>query len=472
MGRGMKGLVTLVVIATLGLAAALVVRYFLQPGPLGRLVLAAGGSDGAYHQLALTYEKELARNGIKLELRDDVQGWQLLQKLKDDNSGIDGGIIKGGFLGSLTGRLASVRARNNHDDNVANTRSIGRLFLEPIWVFTRGDLPIESLRDLEGKKILTGGRESGARRVAMTLLHANGVNTENSVLIAEELTDEAKVLLSGQADAAVLVLPPEADRIQRLLRIPQIRLMNFAPEADAYVSRFPALTKVVLFRGAVEFDPVVPSADITLLASSAALIVRDELHPALASILAHAVITSPKSPVDKAGDPVLFHKAGQYPTADDPEYQVSPEVRLVYKTGELPFLLRVLAPLNQRFGLPFSFATSANAYGLQTVLLLIPALTILLPLARFVPFVYRWAVRQRLLYWYRELKGLERSLERSVSRDDLIKKLDEIDRIDLGVRRIRVPLEFSDQLYDLRGHIDLVQRSISKQLEPPRMAAE
>ena len=105
--------------------------------------------------------------------------------------------------------------------------------------------------------------------------------------------------------------------------------------------------------------------DITLLATSPALIVRDELNPALASLLAHAVISNPKSPFDRTGDPVLFHRAGQFPTIDDPEYEVSRDIRLVYRSGELPFLLRVLAPLNERLHIPFSVTTFASAYGVQ-----------------------------------------------------------------------------------------------------------
>ncbi|MEI9901140.1 MAG: hypothetical protein WDN31_14460 [Hyphomicrobium sp.] len=50
--------------------------------------------------------------------------------------------------------------------------------------------------------------------------------------------------------------------------------MNFALEADSYANRFPALTKVMLNRGAVEFEPLLPADDITLLATSAALVVR------------------------------------------------------------------------------------------------------------------------------------------------------------------------------------------------------
>jgi hypothetical protein len=38
--------------------------------------------------------------------------------------------------------------------------------------------------------------------------------------------------------------------------------------------------------------------------------------------------------------------------------------------------------------------------------------------------------------------------------------LHELDRIDAAVSRASVPLPFSDQLYDLRAHIDLVRRRL------------
>lgn len=461
-------------VAIIGLIVAVGLLVWSWPRVEGRIVLATGGSDGAYELLASTYQHELADNGVTLELRPELQGPEIFRGLHEAGAGrIDGGIVKGGLMASLTGRLASVKARSRHETEAANTESVGRLFLEPIWVFTRGSLPITSLRDLVGHRILTGARQSGSRRIVLQLLRANGVNSNNSTLADQELTDDGHALTSGEADAAILILPAEAERIQKLLRVPDIRLMDFSPEAGAYTSRFPALSKVVLYQGCVEFEPLIPSADITLLATSAALVVRNDLHPALVALLAHAVIHNPKSSFDTSGDPVLFYRAGQFPTADDPEYDVSKEVRLAYKTGELPFLLRFLAPLNHRFGLPFSLTTFANAYGVQTVLLLIPALTIILPLVRLAPSVYRWAVRQRLLYWYHELKVLERSLDLvPASGDQSMRMVQEIERIDAAVRRIHVPREFYDRLYDLRVHIDLVQRRISQRRPVTSVAAE
>jgi uncharacterized protein len=458
-------------------AAALIglVAYFgvvgSAPAPTGRIMLATGGSDGAYNDLLKTYTAELNRNGIRLRLRNDLEGADALKAMLDDKTGVQGAVIKGGFIGSLTGRLASVKARDRHERESAKLRSLGRLFLEPIWVFTRGSLPIESLRDLTGKRILTGVRQSGGRRVAIQLLRANGVNSENAVLVNEELTDDARALVSGEADAAFLILPPESDRIQKLLRVRGIRLMNFAGEVDAYTGRFPSLSKAFMHRGSVEFEPVIPSADITLLATSAALVVRSDIDPALASLLAHAVIRSPKQGFDRAGDPILFYRAGEFPNANDPELDVMNDARLVYKSGELPFWLRIMAPFNTRASIPFSATSFVHAHGTK-LLVLIPLIAVLVPLSRVLPAIYVWSVRRRLIYWYRQLKALERRLDGGATKFDPALLQDELERIDAAVRRIRVPLYFANQLYDLRGHIDLVRQRLMIRPGPLRIAAE
>ena len=48
---------------------------------------------------------------------------------------------------------------------------------------------------------------------------------------------------------------------------------------------------------------------------------------------------------------------------------------------------------------------------------------------------------------------------------NLAEKQAELERIDTAVSRIRVPLPFADQAYDLRVHIELVGRRLA-QREP------
>jgi len=472
-----------VLAAGLGVASLAVVHNSHQLDREGKIVIAA--SNAQYVELAERYRNELRKFGVDVQVRSTtrfkgkdgksslrpLEGRLALRALVDDDSGITAAFVKGDLVGSLQGRLATEQQKGRHAE-YSKLRSVGRLFYEPVWVFTRGDLPITTLRDLKGKRILIGARDSGARGIARQLLKANGVvENENATFIDEDLPADAAPLVSGAADAAIIVIAADTDRIQDLLRVRNIRLMDFTPEADAYTNRFPALTKVVLRQGAVEFDPLLPSDDITLLSTSVALVVRPDMQPALVSLLMHAVVHHPKPGFDKNGDPVLFYKAGEFPSGSDPEFEVSPDARVVYRSGELPFMLRLIAPLNHRAGVPFAYTSFISAHAAKLVLL-IPLLAVILPLFRAVPALYVWMIRRRLNYWYRQLKMLEKSLDSGGAIYDADTLQAELERIDLHVRRIQVPLYFSHELYDLRGHIDLVRQRLSARPAALRMAAE
>jgi len=433
---------------------------------VSHIVVATGGSEGLYDELAQTYKRELEPFGVALDLRPDLDGFFTLKALVIDNTA-QAGFVKGGFVGGLTGRLATDDDRTYHDKDVSVLRSVGRLFAEPIWVFTRKSDHITALRDLKGKRIFIGTKASGVRKVSAHLLKASGVDTTNAKELEEDLPADARPLLNGEIDAAILLLPPESATIQKLLRNTDIKLMNFAGEADAYANRFSYLTKVVLHQGAVELSPDVPEADLVLLSTEAALVVRKDLNPSLVTLLTHTVFNNPKPGFDKFGDPILFYRAGDYPSAHDPEFEIAADAKAMQQSRELPFLLRELGPWNARMGLPFAITAFANEHGNQLILLAIPLLTVLFPLIRVAPAAYNWAGRRRLLYWYRRLKQLELRLDGSPNTAEIVSAQTELERIDAAVARIRVPIAFTSQLYDLRLHINLVRQRLS--LPPARI---
>jgi len=471
-----------VLAAGLGVGALAIVHNSQLADQQGRIVIAAGNPQ--YAELANRYRDDLRQYGVEVEVRRTtrvkdkegrstlrpLEGRLTLRALVDDDSGLTAAFVKGDLVGSLQGRLASEKQKGRHAE-YSKLRSVGRLFYEPVWVFTRGDLPINTLRDLKGKRIILGTRDSGSRGIARQLLNANGVIGNAATYIDEELPADAAPLLSGAADAAIVVLAADTDRIQRLLRVPNIRLMDFTLEADAYTNRFPALSKVVLRQGAVEFDPLLPTDDITLLSTTVALVVRPDMQPALVSLLTHAVVHNPKSGFDKNGDPVLFYRAGEFPSGSDPEFEVANEARVVYKSGELPVVLKTLAPKAYSMGVPFAYTAYMNTHW-TTLVGLLGVLALLLPLTRALPALYVWMVRRRLVYWYRQLKALERNLDSGGASYDAGALQAEFERIETHVRQIRVPLYYANQLYDLRGHIDLVRQRLAETPMRPRMAAE
>src|SRR5262249_2393259 len=246
-------------------------------------------------------------------------------------------------------------------------------------------------------------------------------------------------------------LADAAEAEQRSRR--RLQLMNFEAEADAYTVRFPFFSKVDLPRGAISFEPDIPADPVTLLATTVALLVDKnwaEQNPSLIKVLTDAVIHNPRIGIDeKTQKPFLFQRNGQFPSLDDPEFKVSEVAQSVYKSGELPFLLSRTAKMSER--VPFAVAAYLDTHGTIQGLSLIAFITILVPLTPSIPALYNWTVRRRILYWYRRLQALEQKLayETRVAAPAYA-SMPEIDRIDAAVRRIRVPLNFTDQYYELR----------------------
>ena len=89
----------------------------------------------------------------------------------------------------------------------------------------------------------------------------------------------------GRIDAAFIIAAESAPVVQVLLRSPGVKVMSFS-QADAYQRRFPFLTKLTLPQGVADLVRDYPPQDVTLLAPTANVIVRDDLHPALQTLAA------------------------------------------------------------------------------------------------------------------------------------------------------------------------------------------
>ena len=404
--------------------------------------MAAAGKGSPYYLLAEQYRKFFARNGITLEIRETAGSIENLRLLQDGASGV--------ALGFLQGGIASAR-------DAPGLRSIGRLFYEPLWVFYRGDQPMDRLTQLAGKRVLVGPAGGGTNQLATRLLAANGVTASTATLIAMELPDYVDALETDKADAGFLVLAPDARTIARLFASPHVHLMSLA-QAEAYSQRFPYLSRVEIKQGVVDFAQNIPPADSAVVATMAALVVRDDLQPALVNLMTQAVLDVHARPViGPNGEAPLLSRATEFPVTADAEFPLAPEAARVYKSGP-PFLQRYM---------PFWLATLLD----RLVVLLIPLIGLCLPLMRFAPMLYTWRQRSRITRWYGELRAVESTIGRGSGADEFARAFAQIDRIEAAVDQMSVPLGFSNQVYDLREHIILVRgrlATIQKQAQAPR----
>jgi hypothetical protein len=260
------------------------------------------------------------------------------------------------------------------------------------------------------------------------------------------LPDYVDALESDKADAGFLVLGPEARSIERLLSSPKVRLLSMS-QADAYAQRFPFLSRLDLKEGVVDFGRNIPPADTIMVAATAGVLIRDDLHSALANLMTQTLIEVHSKPVvDANGEAAIFGRAAAFPIGDDPEFPLADESRRVYRSG---------APFLQRY-LPFWLATLFD----RTVVLLVPILGLAFPLMRLAPMLYNWRVRRGIVHWYGELKKVEDGVRSDASPEQVAQAAADIDRIEASVNEITLPLGFTNQLYDLLGHIDVVRRRL------------
>jgi hypothetical protein len=75
---------------------------------------------------------------------------------------------------------------------------------------------------------------------------------------------------------------------------------------------------------------------------------------------------------------------------------------------------------------------------------LVAAVAIGFPLFHFLPQIYNWLTRRRLIYWYAQLKALEASFEASPDVGNLTERQAAVERIEEAVSHIRIPLTLSN----------------------------
>jgi len=422
------------------LAAALLwgAYQWLQPSPPRRVVLATGVDQGAYAEFGKRYAAALARHGITVELRHTQGSAENLALLRAD-SGVDIAFVQGG---TRPQPAAAAGDGDGAGDDDPGLRSLGRMFHEPVWLFYRqdslrrrtGGAAITRLPQLAGATVNVGAPGSGVTPLVQALLAANRMEPGTVTLQQQATTPAVVDLLAGRIDAVVLASAPESLMVQMLLQTPGIGLFDVA-QAEAYSRRFPVLSPVLLPRGVVDLSRDLPPADVRLLAPTASLVARQDLHPALVQLFVQAA-------QQVHGGAGWFQRKGDFPNAADSEWPLAPEAQRFYRSGP---------PWLQRF-LPFWLANLADRMWLA----LLAIVAVLIPLARVLPPVYEFRIRRRVFRWYAQLRAVDEAVGRRPAAD-----LDaELDALETNVGRVTVPLSYADELYSLRSHIDMVRQRV------------
>ena len=421
-GRLIAGLAAL----SFAIGASWIALEYLVPSPPFSVTIATGRKGTTFDYFGERYRARFAHAGVELNVRETAGALENFRLLRDPKSNVQIAFTTGGI---------------SNRTQAPELRSMGLIFNVPFWIFYSSRQSLDNLTQLKGKRIAVGPEGSGARYDAERILGRANIDAKTATLLPLAGDGAVEALKDGTADAALLVGGSSAPSVESLLNNPKIRLMNLS-SADAFTRVFPDLVRLVLPKEVVQLDPPNPPTDITLVGTTAKVLIRDDLHPAIIQLLAETL-------KEEHGGAGLFQRSGEFPAIDDPEFAVPSVAVDYYRNG--PSLLAKYLPL------------WTTTYAQRTIAFLVAALAIVFPAFGFAPRLYEWFVRQRFRQLYQRLRAIENALQENVTAanaEALQAELDDIDR-----STITVPMRHSDLYFMLRYHLD---RTRSRLIEARR----
>ena len=407
-----------------------VITYQYVGAPPPKIVrMATGAKNGAYYAFAQQYARLLAKDAIVLEVVSTAGSVENLSLLK--NGRVSLALVQGG---SAT------------FDDKQRLQSLGSLFLEPVWVFVRAQQPIKRFLDLKGKRVAVGASGSGTYLLANQLLSAAGITESNTTLVRGDSSQAVASLSQGTIDAAFFVASPAAPLIRSLLEDPNLQLLDF-DRAAAYGRLFPFLAPVILAEGVVNLERNVPSHDTSLVAVSANLAARGDLHASLIPALLEAI-----TKVHEGGG--LLEQKRQFPSVDFVDLPLNEDARRYIANGP-SFLYRWL---------PYGWAVLLD----RLKILILPFLALLIPLFRVAPPLYDWRTRSKIYRWYAVVREIDTAVQEKASAGEAQSLLDRLANLEREVTSVSVPLSYTGELYNLRLHIHLLQQKLERLSQSPQ----
>jgi TRAP transporter TAXI family solute receptor len=423
-------------LAILGLIIWALMRY-ISPAPPRTVTMTTGAADGAYHHFGEKYQAYLKTNGIKLELKTSAGSVQNLERLQDKE--MNAGFVQGG-LGQLS-------IDPNEDEEKTPLRSLAVIGYEPLWVFAQNPEAAKklagSLQGLKGMRIAVGAEGSGTRKVALDLLKAYGVSAQNAAFEPISGMAATQALLDKKLDAIILIASPQAAAVKKLIDPGNSATLINLTLAEGIVRQLPYLSTVVLKAGSVDAVSKTPEQDITLLSTTANLVVRQDTHPAIAYLLLEAAKDTHKGAT-------LLNRASEFPHPRGTDFPLSEEATRYFKDGR-PFLQRYM---------PFWLANALQ----RLLLILIPLAAIGIPVIKLIPDILQFKEKNRLYRRYGQLLAMETDIRsRQLSMEEITKSRAELDEIEDKISKTKFTLEFADRVYTLRQHVDYVRGQLQKE---------
>jgi TRAP transporter TAXI family solute receptor len=399
---------------------------YLVPAPPKKIVIATGSQTGEYYRLGNEYKKLLEKNGLEVELLVTKGSVENLELLNDSKQKVDIAFVQSGISSSK---------------EYPQLQSLAGVFYEPLWLihhpqaFKDRKSPPDKILDLVGKKISIGLPGSGTRKLVGRIFELNQINTNQPNWIELGADQSFEKLKAGEIDAMFISVSNHAPIMQKIF-VTDLEIMNFA-KAYGYPPRIQGLSVLSVRRATLDIVTDTPNKDILLISSTAELVTKKDLHPAISNLMIS--LSS-----ELLSDEDILSGENHFPKPNNLTFDPNEDAQKIMKDGP-SFLNRYL---------PFWVAVWVE----RLLRVGVPLLAILIPIFNFLPSILEYRKKYKFASIYQELRAVENKINLGTfdkkSVDDQMQHI--LDRtIHLKVSQFN-----TKEIYELISHIEDVQRRL------------
>ena len=378
------------------LIAAVAVFLYVNPFAPKNAYLAIGQAGSSYGVIGEKFQSIFSRYGIDLQLIKTDGLVQGLRNLDDPMS-----IVNASF----------VTAGTSFENERTGLVSLGSVQFAPIWIFYRGEkLNIDDPFDYFSKRnIGIGLPDTNSNKMFRRFLLDNQRDAINSKGLLElPHLESAKKLIAGELDAVFIVDSFNAPVVQSLLKDPNINVLSMNL-ADAYVKKYPFLHKLVIPRGSINLEKIMPAEDITLLGSTTNLIVEASTHPAVQWAFMLAASEFGKF----TGD--FFSKPGDFPKYQDTVYPLSPVAKRFYTQGQ-PAVFEYL---------PLWLGSIIESAWV----LILAFVALIYPMFKWLMGIRAYPSKKFMFRNFIDMRDLDEDIQKAQSKEDVQALIERLDRL-------------------------------------------
>ncbi len=414
------------------LSCVIGIAVFINPFPPKQAFLATGQMGSSYKLISDQIDQFFSDKGIDLVLIDTAGLNDGLEKLRDQKSPVNAGFITSGSAD-----------QKNFPDLV----SLGSIQYSPIWIFYRGkEVNENNPIDYFGKqRISIGLPNTTTQNIFLKLAQDSKYkNIKPKNFYEYSNSDAVDKLLSGELDAVFIVDGINSPSVQKLIRSENIFIYNFLI-ADAYERKFPFLNKLVIPKGSLNIEKMIPNQDIQLVAPTVMLLVEKDMHP----VMQWSFMLAAKELGQSRGN--LFSKPGYFPKYTDESFELSPIAKRYYDTG-VPFFFNYF---------PLWIASLIDEiwfYVLSLFAIIYPLRKILFNFREIPSGDY---VENR----YQKLHGLEFIYRNSNNLQELEKNLENLNALEAEIASTWIESSKLGNSYTLRNSLARIKNENMKKIE-------